>query len=74
MPPRVNRVDALGTRRSDRNVLAQRNYAQMDDPWRRRSRSASPSPANRERDPLCLLEVPPGRTTRAKNPAEPEKE
>jgi hypothetical protein len=54
MPPRVNPVDALSARRSHRNVSAQ-NYAQMDNPWRRRSRSASPSPAirpHRERSPL----------------------
>ena len=54
MPPRVNPVDALSARRSHRNVSAQ-NYAQMDNPWRRRSRSDSPSPAihpHRERSPL----------------------
>jgi hypothetical protein len=55
MPLCINPVDTLNRSinppRSCRNGLAQRDYAQMDNPWRRaRSRSASPAPANRRPD------------------------
>jgi hAT family C-terminal dimerisation region len=52
MPLRISATDDFDAStvplRSRRDGVAQRDYAQMDDPWRRgRSRSASPAPENR---------------------------